>query len=88
MAAIKYIKPVCLSILILLGSIIVSQARTSLVSLPPRQDVAIRLGDHGTTLVQEKRILTLKKGINTIDFSWQSVMIDPASITLATLSNR
>jgi hypothetical protein len=87
MAAIKYIKPVGLSILILLGSIIAVQARTSLVSLPPRQDVAIRLGDHGTTLVQEKRILTLKKGLNKIDFSWQNVMIDPASITIASLSN-
>ena len=85
MAAIKYIKSVGLSILILLGSLIACQARTSLVSLPPRQHVAIRLGDHGTTLVQEKRILTLKKGINKIDFSWQNVMIDPASITLKTL---
>ena len=87
MAAIKYIKPVGLSILILLGSIIAAQARTSLVSLPARQHVAIRLGDHGTTLVQEKRILSLKKGINKIDFSWQNVMIDTESIILQTLSN-
>lgn len=87
MAAIKYIKPMGLSLLILLGTINACLARTSLVSLPPRQHVAIRLGNNGTTLVQEKRILTFKKGINKIDFSWQNVTIDPSSITLATLLN-
>ena len=87
MAAIKYYKPFFWCIIILLGSIIALHARTSLVSLPSRQDVAMRLENLKTTLVQEKRILTLKKGINKIDFSWQNVMIDPESILLQTLSN-
>lgn len=86
MAAIK-IKLSAAVIIIILTSFVAAQARTTLVSLPLRQTVAIRLGDMGKTLIQEKRILTLKKGMNKIDFSWQNVMIDPSSITLATLSN-
>ncbi|MCP3945161.1 MAG: DUF4139 domain-containing protein [Desulfobacteraceae bacterium] len=57
-------------------------ARTSLVALPQREQVIIRLADSNATLVQEKRMLTLKKGVNQIDFSWQNVSIDPLSITL------
>ncbi len=90
MAAIRMFNP-SLIILIVLGSFLSAQARTSLVSLPPRQQVDIRINLHQpnqkNTLVQEKRILTLKKGINKIDFSWQNVMIDPSSITFKTLSN-
>ncbi|MCP3875769.1 MAG: hypothetical protein GY699_21775 [Desulfobacteraceae bacterium] len=91
MATIKMIKPGLLIIMIVLGAFLLAQARTSLVSLPSRQHVDIRINlnnlDQTTTLVQEKRTLTLKKGINKIDFSWQNVMIDPSSITLTTLSN-
>ena len=60
-------------------------ARTSLVALPPRQDIVLKLGGGAYTLVQEKRVLTLKKGNNRIDFSWQNVMIDPFSIQLKPL---
>ncbi len=76
-----------LTLIFLFGSIVVTQARTSLVSLPARQNVDIRLADTGIALIQEKRVLTLKKGLNKIDFSWQNVMIDPSSITLLLLSN-
>jgi hypothetical protein len=87
MAVIQKTKPVLGCVFILLASVLTLHARTSLVSLPSRQDVAIRLEALKTTLVQEKRILTLKKGINKIDFSWQNVMIDTESITLQTLSH-
>lgn len=60
-------------------------ARTSLVALPLRQDTAVKLSSRGFTLVQEKRTLTFKKGVNNIDFSWQNVMIDPDSILFAPL---
>lgn len=87
MAAINPIKPALFILVLALGVLSLAQARTSLVSLPLRQQVAIRLDDSGTTLVQEKRRLLLKKGVNKIDFSWQNVMIDPSSITLETLSH-
>ncbi|OGR21903.1 MAG: hypothetical protein A3J85_03235 [Desulfobacula sp. RIFOXYA12_FULL_46_16] len=88
MAALKTIKPMMISLVFLFALAFGLQARTSLVSLPDRQDAAIRLQDReGAALVQEKRRLTLKKGINHIDFSWQNVMIDPSSILLAPLSH-
>jgi len=76
-----------LILIFLFGISMIAQARTSLVSLPARQNVDIRLADNGQALIQEKRVLTLKKGLNKIDFSWQNVMIDPTSITLSLLSN-
>ncbi|MCM2287014.1 MAG: hypothetical protein NDI81_19725 [Desulfobacula sp.] len=88
MAALKTIKPMMISLVFLFLLAFGLQARTSLVSLPDRQDAAIRLQDReGAALVQEKRRLTLKKGINHIDFSWQNVMIDPSSILLTPLSH-
>ncbi|WP_022663822.1 hypothetical protein [Desulfospira joergensenii] len=57
-------------------------ARTSLVSLPARTGVSIRLDGLNPALVQEKRVLSLKKGLNKVDFSWQNVSIDPFSILL------
>ena len=86
MAKLNPIKMLVLSLVFLLGSVCAAQARTSLVSLPSRQHVAVRLGHTGITLVQEKRTLSLKKGVNKIDFSWQNVMIDASSITLTPLS--
>jgi hypothetical protein len=62
-------------------------ARTSLVSLPQREAVEIRLTESGQALIQEKRVLALKKGLNRIDFSWQGVRIDVASISLFPLSH-
>ncbi len=74
---------------ILLGILFCSPAwaRTSLVALPLRQDTAIKLDSRGSALVQEKRTLTLKKGLNNIDFSWQNVMIDPDSIQFVPLQH-
>lgn len=87
MAAITHIRPVIISLVFLLFFSFSLHARTSLVSLPARQDATIRLHDQGAALIQEKRLLTLKKGINHIDFSWQNVMIDPFSIILNPLSH-
>ncbi len=91
MAAIKRTTPYVQYILFGLVLLVVTApqifARTSLVTLPHREAVAIRLAEQNATLVQEKRVLTLKKGVNQIDFSWQNVSIDPSSITLTPLSS-
>ena len=63
-----------------------AMARTSLVVLPARDTAVLRLAKGIPTLVQENRILTLSKGINPVDFSWQGVAIDPASIILTPLT--
>lgn len=61
-----------------------AQARTRLVTLPDRDRVIIRLIGRDAALVQESRVLSLNKGINRVDFSWQNVSIDPGSIHLDT----
>lgn len=65
----------------------VIHARTSLVALPERHLSAVKLQSGKPTLIQETRILSLKKGLNRIDFSWQGVRIDPASIQIEPLSH-
>jgi hypothetical protein len=64
-----------------------TQARIKLVALPERAATTIRLDNPRATLVEEERFLTLQKGINTVDFSWKGVSIDPDSIRLAILSH-
>ena len=85
MAALKFTRFLIFSLVFLLSPVL--HAGTSLVSLPDRQDASIRLQDQGAALVQEKRGLTLHKGINHIEFSRQNVMIDPASVILAPLTH-
>jgi hypothetical protein len=62
-------------------------ARVKMVSLPERGDVVIRLDNPAATLIEEERVVSLAKGINRVDFSWNGVNIDPDSIRLALLSH-
>lgn len=64
-----------------------AMARTKLVALPMRGDTVIRLDNPTATLIEEERTLTLEKGVNRIDFSWNGVSIDPDSIRLTPLSH-
>lgn len=79
MAALKFI-----GFLIAAGLITAGQAyaRTSLTALPQRDTVTVNMTNPDATLVEESRTLTLQKGLNRIDFSWQGVRIDPDSIQL------
>lgn len=85
MASLKIISSAL--ILIIVSSLAV-QARTSLVALPQRDAVTINMGNPLATLVEETRVLTLQKGTNKIDFSWQGVHIDPSSIQITILSHQ
>lgn len=62
-----------------------SWARIKLVALPEREATVVRLDNPNATLLEEERVLTLQKGINPVDFSWQGVQIQPDSIRLAVL---
>lgn len=64
-----------------------AEARIKLVALPERATTTIRLDNPQYTLIEEERILTLQRGINKVDFSWNGVSIDPDSIRLAILSH-
>ena len=62
-------------------------ARTKLVALPPRQALALNLDHPASSLITEERVLNLQKGNNQVDFSWQGVQIDPATIQFEVLDN-
>ncbi|MGA1870141.1 MAG: hypothetical protein ACMUJM_16515 [bacterium] len=62
-------------------------ARIKLVALPERDDTIIRLDNPHATLIEEERVLTLQKGVNKVDFSWNGVEIDVDSIRLTLLSH-
>lgn len=64
-----------------------AQARIKLVALPERAATVIRLDNPQATLIEEERVLTLQKGINKVDFSWNGVSIDSDSIRLTVLNH-
>ena len=51
-------------------------ARIGLVTIPARQDIRIKIDRNNNALVQERRGITLKKGMNRIEFSWPNMQID------------
>lgn len=73
--------------LLLLGCCSITQARIKLVALPQRAATVIRLDNPNATLIEEERALTLQKGINKVDFSWNGVSIDADSIRLKMLDH-
>jgi hypothetical protein len=73
-------------VLLLLASA-VGQARIKLVALPERAATVIRLDNPQATLIEEERVLTLQKGFNKVDFSWNGVSIDVDSIRLRSLDH-
>jgi len=62
-------------------------ARIKLVALPERGKTIIRLDNPRATLIEEERVLTLQKGVNKVDFSWEGVSIDADSIRLNVLTH-
>ena len=64
-----------------------AHARVKLVALPERARVVVSLTNPDATLVEEERLITLQKGVNQIDFSWQAVNIDPTSIQVRMLKD-
>lgn len=57
-----------------------SYARIKLITLPVREHVEIQLENENTTIIEEERIVPLKKGNNDIDFSWHNTSIRPETI--------
>jgi len=60
-----------------------SDAKIDLVTLPTRDQVQLTIYNPADlTLVRDQRILTLKKGINRLEFGWENTLIDPTSVHL------
>src|SRR3954471_4953862 len=58
-----------------------TQARINVVTLPGRDSVQLTIYNSvDLTLVKETRLLTFKKGLNRLEFSWANTLIDPTSV--------
>jgi hypothetical protein len=54
-----------------------------LSTVPPRDSVQLTIyNSEDLTLVRESRSLSLKKGINRIQYSWANTLIDPTSVEI------
>ena len=61
----------------------VALAKVDLVILPKRDTVQLTIYNSADlTLVRESRSLTLKKGLNQLQFSWANTLIDPTSLEM------
>lgn len=59
------------------------QAKVDLVTLPKRDAVQLTIYNSADlTLIMEMRPLTLKSGLNRLQFSWANTLIDPTSLEM------
>jgi hypothetical protein len=58
-----------------------AMADVALVTIPRREGTQLTIyNSEDITMVREHRLLTVKKGVNRIQFSWANTLIDPTSI--------
>ncbi len=62
-------------------------ARIKLITLPVREHVEIQLENENTTIIEEERIVPLRKGNNDIDFSWHNTTIRPETIVFRVVND-
>jgi len=72
----------------LLGPIAHALADVDLVTVPRREGTQLTIyNSEDITMVREHRLLTVKPGINRIQFSWANTLIDPTSIDFRILDH-
>ncbi len=63
-------------------------ADVDLVTIPTREGVQLTIyNSEDITMVREHRLLTVKPGINRIQFTWAATLIDPTSIDFRILNH-
>ena len=68
---------------LLLLPLVLSAGNIDLATVPERRTVQLTIyNSEDLTLVRESRVLTFKKGINPLQFSWANTLIDPTSVEL------
>ncbi|MGA2034635.1 MAG: hypothetical protein ABSG68_20500 [Thermoguttaceae bacterium] len=66
-----------------------SLAAVDLVTLPTREGTQLTIyNSEDITMVREHRLLTVKEGVNKIQFSWANTLIDPTSIEFRILDHQ
>jgi hypothetical protein len=65
-----------------------SSANVDLSTVPKRDTVQLTIyNSEDITLVRETRMVTFKKGVNPLQFSWANTLIDPSSVELKFLAS-
>jgi len=65
-----------------------AHARINVVTLPGRDTVQLTIYNSADlTLVKETRLLTFRKGLNKLEFSWANTLIDPTSVEFRALTH-
>ena len=65
-----------------------SHGKVDLVTLPTRDTVQLTIYNSADmTLAREARALTVKKGDNKLQFSWENTLIDPTSLAMLPKAN-
>jgi hypothetical protein len=80
----------CFILALLAATVVASTAvaKVDLVTLPSRDTVQLTIYNSADlTLARESRALTLKKGINKLQFSWANTLIDPTSLEMLPKAN-
>jgi hypothetical protein len=76
-------KHVFLALVTVLAVAGTAAGKVDLVSLPSRDAVQLTIYNSADlTLVRETRSLTLKRGLNKLQFSWANTLIDPTSLDI------
>ncbi len=78
-----------LLISLLLGPAGPTLADVDLVTIPRREGVQLTIyNSEDITMVREHRLLTVKPGVNRIQFTWANTLIDPTSIDFRILDHQ
>ncbi len=65
------------------------KAAVDLVTLPTREGTQLTIyNSEDITMVREHRLLTVKEGVNRIQFAWANTLIDPTSIEFRILDKQ
>jgi hypothetical protein len=83
------LRRIFLPILLWLALWVPVHAAVDLVTLPTREGTQLTIyNSEDITMVREHRLLTVKEGINKIQFSWANTLIDPTSIEFRILDKQ
>src|SRR5215475_9835455 len=73
---------------IVVSAISVRAGNVDLSTVPKRDSIQLTIyNSEDLTLVRETRVVTFKKGVNPLEFSWANTLIDPTSVELSFLTN-
>ena len=83
------IQPYYASLALATALVAPAPAAVDLVTLPRREGTQLTIyNSEDITMVREHRLLTVKPGVNRIQFSWANTLIDPTSIDFRILDQQ